>query len=79
LNHYISTENDFVHQPERDSFVFYVPKYEYYMLGDNIKGSYDSRYWGFVPEKNIIGKATFILFNYKNGKFQWNRFFKKIE
>ena len=51
----------------------------YFVIGDNRYNSFDSRYFGPVSEENIIGKATFILFNYKNGKFQWNRFFKKIE
>jgi signal peptidase I len=79
LNHHISPGNIFANQKERDSIVINISKYQYFMLGDNMNGSYDSRYWGSVPENNIIGKATFILFNYKNRKLQWNRFFKKIE
>lgn len=37
-----------------------VPKDSYYVLGDNSGSSRDSRYWGFVPKKNLIGKAILI-------------------
>ncbi len=37
-----------------------VPEGNYFMLGDNSNSSRDSRYWGFVPEENIIGRAMFI-------------------
>ena len=37
-----------------------IPKGHYYMLGDNSDSSNDSRHWGFVPEKNIKGKALLI-------------------
>jgi signal peptidase I len=50
----------------------------YFMLGDNRHDSRDSRYWGFVPEKNIIGKAVMILFSNGNDGLRWNRFFRKI-
>ncbi len=37
-----------------------IPKDNYFVLGDNSASSKDSRYWGFVPRKNIIGKAMLI-------------------
>jgi len=71
----------------RDGVVFlngtpaasYTFKMDYFwMMGDNRHNSQDSRFWGFVPEDHIVGKATLIWFSWQNGP-RWDRIFKRIK
>ena len=39
------------------------PKVRYFVLGDNRDDSYDSRYWGFVPAENIVGRPLLIYWS----------------
>jgi signal peptidase I len=53
----------------------------YFMTGDFVFDSKDSRYWGLLPEDHITGKVAFV-WNTKDmhsGKTRWNRFLKKIK
>jgi signal peptidase I len=55
----------------------------YFMMGDNRHNSLDSRFWGFVPEDHVVGKAFFIWLSIDRNadllhKIRWSRFFKLI-
>lgn len=50
----------------------------YWLMGDNRHNSLDSRYWGFVPEDHVVGKAWMIFFSTENG-IRWKRLFNLIK
>lgn len=52
----------------------------YFMAGDNIMMSHDSRYFGFVPEEFIVGVVPYVFYhkNRKTGEIKWDRTFKRL-
>ena len=67
----------FIDGVESDTYTFAMDYY--FMMGDNRHNSLDSRFWGFVPEDHIVGKAQFIAFSKGDAGIRWNRLFKAIK
>lgn len=61
---------------ESDSYTFEMNYY--WMMGDNRHNSADSRYWGYVPENHIVGKAIFVWLSLdkENGGIRWDHMFR---
>lgn len=58
----------------------YTFKQDYFwMMGDNRHNSLDSRYWGFVPEDHVVGKAWFVWLSYGKDGLRWSRLLRSIK
>jgi signal peptidase I len=76
--HSLAVNNNVIYIDDKPA-TSYTFKYDYYwMMGDNRHNSQDSRYWGFVPETHIVGKASLIWFSYDGGP-RWKRMFRSIK
>jgi signal peptidase I len=58
-------------EPARD-FEMVVPAGEYFAMGDNRDGSFDSRGWGTVPERNLVGRAFFVWMSWDGARMRPN-------
>ena len=77
----INGDNIVIDGQVTDSYTFAMDYY--WMMGDSRHNSQDSRFWGFVPEDHIVGKAIFLWFSTDKdksffSKIRWNRIFKLI-
>lgn len=65
----------------REASTYTIKENYYFVLDDNRDNAKDSRYWGFLPESHVIGKAAFIWFSYdkSKGKIRWKRVLKSVK
>ncbi|MFZ5625621.1 MAG: signal peptidase I [Gemmatimonadota bacterium] len=86
LPHYVGPHPE-TYQPDlQDWGPIVVPPDSFFMMGDNRDGSYDGRYWGFLPRKNVRGRPLVVYYSYDANSWKplpfftsirWNRFFTR--
>lgn len=64
-------ENYIEYKSYEDVFAILVPDDSFFVLGDNRSNSSDSRYWGFVPRKNVVGKAWVVFWPLNKIRIPW--------
>ena len=79
----ISWQDGMIQQNGRPLTSYTIKQNYYFMMGDNRHNSEDSRFWGFVPEDHIVGKAVFVWFSLDPNadilhKIRWDRLFQPI-
>lgn len=83
-NNLLEIRNDIIYINNKEVTEYEFKQNYYWMMGDNRHNSADSRFWGFVPEDHIVGKALFIWMSWdKNAKgikkVRWKRLFKSVK
>ncbi len=80
VNHHVlinparaEASSHYFRQPGLKTGEFLVPQGMYFAMGDNRDDSTDSRFWGFVPEENLVGKAVaiWVSFEYEHSADSW--------
>ena len=83
VENFLGVSHDILVSPSKNhgqDYYLIVPEGQYFVMGDNRDSSYDSRYWGFVPEENLIGKAMCIWFSWDKSQYKvcWHRIGKTV-
>jgi signal peptidase I len=79
----LKTENGKIYINSQETTTYEVKMDYYWMMGDNRHNSQDSRFWGFVPEDHVVGKAVFIWMSLDPNKslfskIRWDRVFNLV-
>ncbi len=86
---HLATDDTANYQPDLQNWgPIVVPPDSFFMLGDNRDSSYDGRYWGFLPRKNVRGRPLVVYFSYDQNSWRalpfltairWDRIFSTPE